>query len=184
MGPRRWAASGLALLLAGCTVSAGEDAAETAAAPRGADGLRPGERIAVVVAGQPDLSATYELDADGRLDMPLLGAVDAYGLSADDLADRLVAGLADGYLREPRVEVERASARPFFILGAVARPGSYPYRAGMTVADAVAAAGGVLADGDVAVVVTPAGRERDTRRVDLDAELDPGDIVALEAQRG
>ena len=181
--PRR-AALGLALLLAGCTVSAGEDATDTARVGADAKGLRPGERVAVTVVGQPELSATYELDADGRLTMPLLGAVDAHGLGPAELGDRLVAGLADGYLREPRVEVARVSARPFFILGEVARPGSYPYRPGMTVADAVAAAGGALDDDDIAVVVTPAGRERDARRVALDAELDPGDIVALEAPRG
>ncbi len=171
-------------LVAGCTVSAGEDTAPAAFEDAGGDGLRPGERLAVTVRGQPDLSDTYVLDRDGRLDMPLLGAVDAYGLSAGDLADRLVARLADGYLRDPRVDIERVGVRPFFVLGEVARPGSYAYRPGMTVADAVAAAGGALADGDVAVVLTPAGREREARRVDLDAELDPGDIVALEAPRG
>ncbi|MFP4126354.1 MAG: polysaccharide biosynthesis/export family protein [Alphaproteobacteria bacterium] len=183
-GGGRWAALALMLLVVGCTVSAGEDAARTAVARQDGDGLRPGARVAVTVAGQPELSATYELDADGRLEMPLLGSVDAHGLRADELADRLVAGLADGYLREPQVDVERVGVRPFFILGAVDRPGSYPYRAGMTVADAVAAAGGARDDGEVAVVLTPAGRERDARRVGLDAELGPGDIVALEAPSG
>jgi polysaccharide export outer membrane protein len=175
---------GLALL-AGCTVSAGQDpSSERAASPAGPDGLRPGERVAVTVAGQPELSGTYELDRDGRFEMALLGAVDAYGLTEAGLEDRLVARLADGYLREPRVEVERAALRPFFILGDVARPGSYRYRAGMTVADAVAVAGGPLAPEQLAVTVTPAGRERETRRVALDANLRPGDIVELEASPG
>jgi polysaccharide export outer membrane protein len=172
------------LWLAGCTVSAGDDVGGGAAASEDGDGLRPGERVAVTVEGQADLSGIYELDRDGRLDMPLLGPVDARGLGVGGLADRLVIRLADGYLRDPRVEVARAGARPFFILGDVRRPGSYPYSPGMTVADAVAAAGGALADGEVAFVVTPAGRERDARRVAPDTALDPGDIVALEVPRG
>ena len=181
--PRRWLV--VAVALGGCTVSAGDDTGGTAAdGAASADGLRPGERVAVTVDGHPDLSDTYELDRDGRLDMPLLGAVDAQARTVDELADRLVARLADGYLRDPRVDVARLQARPFFILGDVRRPGSYPYRPGMTVADAVAAAGGRLADGGLAVVVTPAGRERDARRAALDTELSPGDVVALEATRG
>ncbi len=78
----------------------------------------------------------------------------------------------------------RLGARPFFILGEVARPGSYPYRPGMTVADAVAAAGGALGEDELAVVLTPAGRERDAGRVAFDAALDPGDIVELAGPRG
>ena len=175
---------GLALL-AGCTVSAGQDASsERDVGTASPEGLRPGERVTVTVAGQPDLSGTYELDSDGRFEMALLGTVDSYGLTAAGLGDRLVARLAAGYLRDPRVEVERAAARPFFILGDVARPGSYRYREGMTVADAVAVAGGPLAPEQLAVTVTPAGRERETRRVALDANLRPGDIVELEASPG
>jgi protein involved in polysaccharide export with SLBB domain len=50
----------------------------------------------------------------------------------------------------------------------------------MTVAEAIAAAGGRLDEGrDYAVVVTPAGRERDARIADLQSELAPGDIVEL-----
>jgi polysaccharide export outer membrane protein len=181
--PWRWLV--LALALGGCTVSAGDETGGTPAeGAASGDGLRPGERVAVTVDGHPDLSGAFELDADGRIVLPLVGGVDAYANTADELADQLVARLADGYLRDPRVDVARLQARPFFILGDVLRPGSYPYRPGMTVADAVAAAGGRLADGGLAVVVTPAGRERDARRAALDTELSPGDVVALEATRG
>lgn len=182
---RRWLSTcGAVAALAGCTVSAGEDRNGRGVEPPGGDGLRPGARVSVTVDGHPDLSGTHRLDHDGAVTLPLVGTVDAYGRTPDQLADEIVARLADGYLREPRVEVARLQPRPFFIFGDVVRPGSYPYRAGMTVADAVAAAGGRRGGGEVAVVLTPAGRERDARRVTLDAELDPGDVVALEAPRG
>ncbi|NBB69060.1 MAG: polysaccharide export protein [Alphaproteobacteria bacterium] len=182
--PRRLTALALAAALGGCTVSAGESPGNAAVASTDAEALRPGERVRVTVEGQPDLSGRYELDRDGRIEVPLLGAVDAHARTTDELADRLVARLADGYLHDPRVEVARLGARPFFILGEVARPGSYPYRPGMTVADAVATAGGALGEGEVAAVLTPAGRARDAGRVAFDAALDPGDIVELADPRG
>jgi polysaccharide export outer membrane protein len=46
------------------------------------------------------------------------------------------------YLRAPNVSVEVANYRPFFILGEVQRPGTYPYSASLTVLNAVATAGG------------------------------------------
>lgn len=182
---KRWAFLAAVQVLAGCTVAVGDNVDEQAAVGSVAgEALRPGQRVVVTVEGQPGLSGTYTLDRDGRLAFPLLGQVDAHNRTDDELAAALVAGLADGYLREPRVVVASVQQRPFFISGEVRRPGSYPYHDGMTVADAVAAAGGALGDGDLAVVVAPAGRERDTRRVALDAKLRPGDIVALEAPRG
>jgi len=181
---RRLSGLALAAVLGGCTVSAGEAQRTAEAASTEAEALRPGERVRVTVEGQPDLSGRYQLDRDGRIEMPLLGSVDAHARTTDELAERLVARFADGYLRDPRVEVARLDARPFFILGEVARPGSYPYRPGMTVADAVATAGGALGEGDIKVVVTPAGRERDASRVAFDAPLDPGDIVELADPRG
>ncbi len=174
----------IAAALGGCTVSAGESQRTAGADATHADALRPGERVRVTVEGQPDLSGRYQLDRDGRIELALLGSVDAHARTTDELADRLVARLADGYLRDPRVQVARLGARPFFILGEVARPGSYPYRPGMTVADAVAAAGGALGEDELAVVLTPAGRERDAGRVAFDAALDPGDIVELAGPRG
>jgi polysaccharide export outer membrane protein len=50
--------------------------------------------------------------------------------------------LAKGIVRDPRVNVEIALYRPFYILGEVKKSGEYPYRMGLTVMDAVATAGG------------------------------------------
>ncbi len=45
-------------------------------------------------------------------------------------------------MKDPRVNVEVALYRPFYILGEVKKSGEYPYRVGMTVLDAIASAGG------------------------------------------
>ena len=45
-------------------------------------------------------------------------------------------------MRDPRVNVEVALYRPYYILGEVKKSGEYPYRLGLTVMDAIASAGG------------------------------------------
>ncbi len=65
--------------------------------------------------------------------MPLIGMVDAYGLTTGELERRIEQRLRGGYLREPRVSVEVEAYRPFFILGEVTNAGQYPYINGMTV---------------------------------------------------
>ena len=74
--------------------------------------------------------------------MPLIGQVRALGLSTVELENALAENLSDGYVLNPRVSVEVINYRPFYILGEVGRPGEYPYTSGLTVQNAVAAAGG------------------------------------------
>ena len=65
----------------------------------------------------------------------------AAGLTLTEFTDALRTALGQ-YLRAPSVSVEVANYRPFFILGEVARPGTYPYAVDLTVLNAVATAGG------------------------------------------
>ena len=64
------------------------------------------------------------------------------GSTADELAQRIEAKLATGYLREPNVTVEVATYRPFFVLGEVGTPGQFAYVPGLTAEMAIAVAGG------------------------------------------
>jgi len=63
------------------------------------------------------------------------------GLTVAEFTDSLRTALGQ-YVRSPSVSVEVANYRPFFILGEVARPGTYPYAVDLTVLNAVATAGG------------------------------------------
>ena len=71
-----------------------------------------------------------------------IGAVKARGESTYDLERAITVQLAAKYVRDPRVSVEIAQYRPFYILGEVRSAGQYPYVNGMTVETAVAIAGG------------------------------------------
>lgn len=104
--------------------------------------LGSGDRLRIIVFGQESLSNSYAVDSSGHIAMPLIGIVEAQGLTTAALARRIEAQLRNGFLREPRVSVEVEAYRPFFILGEVTTPGQYPFVSGMTVETAVAIAGG------------------------------------------
>ena len=104
--------------------------------------LGPGDKLRVTVFGEEDLSGEFEIDGSGRISMPLIGVVDLRSKSLRQAEAEIVAMLLDGYLRNPKVSVDVLNYRPFYILGEVNEPGSYPYRAGMTVLNAVVLAGG------------------------------------------
>lgn len=104
--------------------------------------LGSSDRLRVTVFGHTDLSGEFEVDGAGSISMPLIGQVAAIGLSTVELEDSIAASLSDGYVLNPRVSVEVINYRPYYILGEVGRPGEYPYTSGLTVQNAVAAAGG------------------------------------------
>jgi polysaccharide export outer membrane protein len=104
--------------------------------------LGPNDRIRLKVYGEADISGEYEIDSNGQVSIPLAGHIGAAGLTTKQLERSITAALAKGIVRDPRVNVEVALYRPYYILGEVKKGGEYPYRLGLTVMDAVASAGG------------------------------------------
>lgn len=104
--------------------------------------LAPTDRVRVKVYGEGDVTGEYEVDSSGYVSIPLAGRVKASGLTTQQLERAITSALAKGIVKDPRVNVEIALYRPFYILGEVRKSGEYPYRVGMTVLDAVASAGG------------------------------------------
>jgi polysaccharide export outer membrane protein len=136
--------SALALALAAGPVGCGggTESSLTAAAPAERYTLRSGDRVRVVVFGEPELSGEVQLDGAGSVTLPLTGPVALAGLTAPQAEARLTAALHPDYLRAPQVRVEVVDHRPLYVLGEVVRPGAYPYSAGLSVLEAVALAGG------------------------------------------
>lgn len=91
------------------------------------------------------LNGEFLVGQSGTISVPLLGEITASGLSTRELAkavsDRMISQLGLRY--PPQVAVEVSEYRPFFIVGAVATPGAYPYRPGLTVLRALSIAGGL-----------------------------------------
>jgi polysaccharide biosynthesis/export protein len=104
--------------------------------------LASGDKLRVIVFGQDNLSNVYPVDGSGHVSMPLIGTVQARGLTTKEFERSIGERLRNGFLREPQVTVDVETYRPFFILGEVVTSGQYAYVNGMTVQTAVAIAGG------------------------------------------
>lgn len=104
--------------------------------------LGSGDKIRVITFGEEALTGEFSIGGSGMVSLPLIGEVRAAGLSVPEFQSQVEAKLKEGYLREPRVSVEVLNYRPFYILGEVEKPGTYPYTNGLTVLNAVATAEG------------------------------------------
>lgn len=179
---RRWTLAALSLLLA-TTVGCGtQPTAPVASVPDLSSQyvLGPGDRIRVVVFGHEDLSGEFSISTNGTVALPLGGAVTGAGKTPNDLEMAIADALSPDYLRDPRVSVEVLSYRPFFILGEVRAPGSYPYVSGINVRSAVALAGGYTYRAKEShVFITHAGAATTRQKAQPDAPVLPGDIVEV-----
>jgi polysaccharide export outer membrane protein len=151
---------------------------------RGDDAYRlgAGDRVRVTVFEEPDLSGEFDLDGAGTFPVPLIGAVAALDQSPRALERQIETMFADGWLIRPRVSVEVLSYRPFYIIGEVNQPGAYPYRAGLTVLNAAALAGGFTYRADEDDIEINRGKEgaRDRLEAAVDTAVLPGDVIRVE----
>jgi polysaccharide export outer membrane protein len=132
--------------------------------------LFPGDEVEITIYSAPELSRVATIGPDGRLALPLIGAVRAADLTADELHDILVSAYAS-HLRMPELTVTSRSygSRQVFVGGEVARPGIYEMPANIDAFQAVALAGGFLPSAhrrDV-LVLSRAGGETQVTEIDL-----------------
>ncbi|RUN74920.1 polysaccharide biosynthesis/export family protein [Sphingomonas sp. TF3] len=107
--------------------------------------IGPLDTIQVDVFNVPELSREMQVDASGRIAMPLIGTVDARGKTATELANTLEAALRGRYIRNPDVTVNIKSSvsQVVTIDGQVVEPGLYPVTNQMTLVRAIASAKGL-----------------------------------------
>ena len=170
------------LLMTSVGALAQETPTEGAKAPdRASYQLGAGDRVQVDVFNHDDLSDTFVLDGSGRFSMPLIGTVDAGGLTAAELEDLLINRLKPDYLVNPRVSVSVDFYRPYYMMGEVGRTGTFPYVEDMTYLQAIAIAGGYSyrAKKDVVYVVRANDNNRDEIKLDVNEKVQPGDIIRV-----
>lgn len=108
----------------------------------------------IAVYGQAELTRTVRVNTRGKISLPLVGQVDAVGLTALQLENLLADRLSEAFLQSPQVTVfvkESISSR-FTIEGAVSKPGVFPLQGQVTLLRAIALAGGQGALGDLSNV--------------------------------
>lgn len=143
--------------------------------------LGAGDKVRVIVFGEQDLSGEFVVNDSGNIDMPLIGSVNAKGATVTEFQNRVVTQLRNGYLNDPKVSVEVLNYRPFFITGEVKNGGEYPYKANLTVQDAVGVAGGYSYRADTTyALIRRAGEDREIK-VSLNSRvpINPGDSIRI-----
>ena len=143
--------------------------------------LGTGDKLRINVFGQPELSGEFVVDGTGAISLPLIGQVTAIGLSTQELETTIATNLSNGFLLEPRVSAEVINYRPFYILGEVGRPGEYPFNSGLTVLNAVAAAGGFTyrANKKVVFIKSADGNQEMPFELDTNTVVKPGDTLRI-----
>jgi polysaccharide export outer membrane protein len=120
--------------------------------------LGSGDVVRVNVYDNPDVSQEVTVGPDGSFSYPLIGRVQAAGLSVQQLETLLAQRFAAGYLVSPQVGVTitQHKSQQIYVMGAVKAPGAYPLQRQTTLLDMLSVAGGPTPDAGFEVIVTRA----------------------------
>lgn len=175
----------LALLAAGCATGPRGPAATMPPAPTVPPGeyvVQPGDTLAVRFYYHPDHDQDgVVVRPDGRIALPVIGEVEAAGLTPARLAER-IAEMSASILRDPQVAVQlkAASRAGIYVGGEVNRPGLVEFRPGLTAVQAILLAGGPKDTARVTDVVLLQREDAGYRasKVDLAKVLEGADPAA------
>src|SRR4051794_16184910 len=197
--------SGLALSGCGGAARTGHVLPPADLAPRGAAEqpsenyiIGPSDELTLFVWRNQELGAHVQVRPDGRITTPLISDMVAAGKTPAQLADDIRAALSQ-YIQEPLVSVmvdrpQGSFSQQVRIVGATAHPAALPYRANMTLLDAMIAVGGLseYAAGDRSRLIRvdrATGNQHQydlriaslLRRGDIRANvrLEPGDVIII-----
>ncbi len=133
-----------------------EDAPTVVATPAVANGpvgsyvIGADDSLGISVYGESDLSNSQTVRPDGKIAFPLIGDVQASGLSPDELREQITERLAR-FVKNPRVTVivEAYKSRRVSVVGEVQRPGVVPLAAQTRLLEAISRAGGITDNADL-----------------------------------
>lgn len=105
--------------------------------------LGPEDVLEVIVWRNADLSKEVVVRPDGLISIPLIGDVEASGLTADQLGRRIAERLQE-FMDTPRVSVHVKEVNSYilYVVGEVRKPGKYQLKSYASVLQAIALAGG------------------------------------------
>ncbi len=143
--------------------------------------LGSGDKVRVITFGEESLSGEFFVGGSGKVSIPLVGELPALGLTAREFQASVETALKEGYLKEPRVSVEILNYRPFYILGEVEKPGTYPYTSGLSVVNAVATAGGYTyrANTKRVFIKRPESDSEEEYPLESNTPVAPGDTIRI-----
>lgn len=145
--------------------------------------LGAGDVISVQVLGEDDLKRdNIRLSDAATIFYPVLGEIRLLGKTVGELEVLIRDGLKGRYLLNPQVSVTINAYRNFFVNGQVATSGGFQYVPGLTVRKAISLAGGFKerASKEKIFVIREDDPTQTPKRVDLNASVNPGDIITVE----
>jgi protein involved in polysaccharide export with SLBB domain len=139
--------------------------------------IEPGDTLQIRYVYHPEMKQEDVVRPDGKITANLIGEIEVAGLTTKDLETMLVQRTSD-QLRNPEVAVSisKFAEKTVFVGGEVTRPGTLPYKKGLTPMQAVLAAGGFrdTARVDSVIVVRAAKDQVMSRKLNLDEVVRDG----------
>ena len=152
--------------------------------------------LEITVFELPELNQTVRVSDDGSIRLPLLGTVEAAGLTPYELEQSLTLILNKQYTKEAHVTVFIQEHQKVAILGAIVNPGMYELTGPTTLLQLIAQAGGLSAQAMNEVFINRRGQDGQQTRIsviledlmtigsqDLNIELQPKDMVTIPMDR-
>jgi len=152
------------------------------------------DSLLIQFALSPELNQTVTVQPDGYINLQNAGSVHVEGLTVPELAEAVKQAYA-GILHDPIVNVDLEDfQKPLFtVTGQVAKPGQYELRQNISVAEAIAVAGGLQPTAKTQIFLfhrTPDGSMFQVQKFDLkavlngknleeDATVRPGDLIVI-----
>jgi len=103
----------------------------------------PEDVLNVNVWEEPKFTGLYTVHSDGKITMPLVGDIDAGGLTPVEIEPLVVKALGKLIVKPlVTVTVQAVYSRKYYMDGEIAKPGEYPLQTKTTVLDAISKAGG------------------------------------------
>ena len=133
-----------------------------------ADDPSSGNAAASNIVERAELTGEYVVQHDGNLFLPLLGPTAVVGKTTQQVQDAMSKTFQRTFGREAKISLVIAEREPIYIVGPIARPGTFKYSPGMTVLHAIALAGGF--EGASADVMQYLEAMRETERVQKTVE--------------
>ena len=118
-----------------------------------------GDLLEINVFDLAEMNRKVRVSSSGFIQLPLIGAVKAMGLSEAELASQIVARLTKSFMQDPQVDVfvEEYKSQQVAVTGSVAKPGLYPLtRERYSILDMLSEAGGLTKEAGAVIEFIPA----------------------------
>lgn len=121
------------------------------------------DKVQITVDGQPEMTRIFAVGPTGMISAPLLGDIEARGLTVDQLGAQVTDRLARDFLVDPRVNVEviEYKSQSVMVTGAVRTPGRVALKGGTDLKEAISSAGGIAPEAGEEIVVSRKVADKD-----------------------